>query len=574
MTLYSLQTNPRSNHHIMLHFKSLLLIVIVALSGVVHAQSDSDCRAANQQALIDLYYATDGWNWNQPWNLDQPMEEWYGVQMQGGCVTGLYLGSNNLFGTIPASINTLSELRALDLAANNLYGNIPSTIGDLTNLQVLHLHQNQLQGEIPEAIGQLWYLQSLNLQMNRLSGRIPSTFGNLTELHTLALNDNQLTGSFPETLGTLYNLVFLDLGNNQLQGALPSSIGGLSSLANLELNNNNFDGCLPSSISQLHQLETLLLSNNSFICAFPQEIFSLSNLTWLYLDNNLFYGWLPDSFNSLSRLTVIHLNNNILSGPLPNSLGDLTSLEEVYFQINYFSGCFPNNYNTFCGRGASFVGNTNLPNNGDFERFCSLGEGRCDEDPVCLSFRIEGLSSSGCTPNRNLTVFIDGGTAPYTITLSGPLNGSGQTNNNVFSITSLPYGVYGIKITDINGCESMQDFDVNENCVSFDDATATSRSKASELNLEITNPVLKVQPSFPNPFTNGTTIPVVLSEKKDLNIRIFTVNGQLIYQDKQSFDIGTNLIKLDQNVFKESGMYIYQIEQGARIESGKLIKQQ
>ena len=66
----------------------------------------------------------------------------------------------------------------------------------------------------------------------------------------------------------------------------------------------------------------------------------------------------------------------------------------------------------------------------------------------------------------------------------------------------------------------------------------------------------------------------MLSEEKDITIHIFTATGQLVHQSNQSFGVGTHLIELDQSVFQQAGMYIYQIQQGKRVESGKLIKQE
>jgi len=573
MTRYLLQLiNLHSNHYKMLNIKYLLIIFIIATSGMVHAQSDADCRNTNYQALIDVYNATAGWDWTEKWDIDRPMEEWYGVKIQEGCVTELRLSNNNLNGTIPTSINNLSQLRQLDLSANNLNGTIPSNIGELTNLELLQLNQNQLNGEIPPSIGQLVLLQSMNLQYNLLSGSIPETFGSLQELRTLALDNNQLSDSIPATLGNLFNLNLLDLGNNQLSGDIPDAIGNLRNLTNLELDNNRLEGCLPSTISQLTRLQTLLLSENSFLCPFPTEIFSLSSLTWLYLDNNFFYGWIPDDFSSLSSLTVIHLNDNILSGPLPNSLGDLERLEEVRFQNNFFAGCYPGNYSNFCSISADFSGNSNLPNGGLFkEFFCTTGEGGC-APRVCMSFTIEGLNSDRCLPaGSSLTVNIHGGIPPFIVMLSGPFTGSGTTDNHFFGISRLSAGKYTIKITDSEGCESSQEFTVGGDCLT--EEIAGSRSSVPMLVLEATIPVLQVQPSFPNPFTTETTIPIVLSEAQELNISVFTAAGKRIYQSTQLFDMGTNLIKLDKTVFNESGMYIYQIQQGDRVESGKLIKQ-
>jgi len=52
-------------------------------------------------------------------------------------VTTIDLSSNNLHGTIPSSLGSLSSLTGVTLAANNLTGTIPSQLGSLANLHVL-----------------------------------------------------------------------------------------------------------------------------------------------------------------------------------------------------------------------------------------------------------------------------------------------------------------------------------------------------------------------------------------------------------------------------------------------------
>ena len=56
---------------------------------------------ADSLALVDLYNATDGRNWDNTWNLDDNVIEWHGVTINDGRVTELDLSNNSLIGTIP-----------------------------------------------------------------------------------------------------------------------------------------------------------------------------------------------------------------------------------------------------------------------------------------------------------------------------------------------------------------------------------------------------------------------------------------------------------------------------------------
>ncbi len=123
-----------------------------------------------RQALIDLYTSTNGASWTSStnWNGAAGTEcTWYGVTCDGGETT----------------------VRQLDLPANNLVGTIPTSLGSLTNLEYLDLHNNQLTGAIPTSLGSLTNLDYLDLDTNQLTGAIPN-LGALTTLSVLDLGFN------------------------------------------------------------------------------------------------------------------------------------------------------------------------------------------------------------------------------------------------------------------------------------------------------------------------------------------------------------------------------------------------
>ena len=112
----------------------------------------------DREALVALYNATDGPNWenNGKWLSDAPIGEWYGVTTDGsGRVIGLELWDNRLSGEIPPELGSLSRLDSLYLSSNQLGGEIPAELGSLANLEWLILDDNQLSGEIPPELGSL-----------------------------------------------------------------------------------------------------------------------------------------------------------------------------------------------------------------------------------------------------------------------------------------------------------------------------------------------------------------------------------------------------------------------------------
>jgi len=275
------------------------LLVLFLMSPL--AQAATNCAAVTEipstecNALVTSYNSTDGDNWNDNsgWLETNRPCRWYGVSCDGGHVTELYLGENQLTGEIPSELGNLSKLKRLYLYGNQLTGEIPSELGNLSRLEYLYLSENSLTGSIPKELGNLSNLMDLGLFENSLTGEIPSEFGNLSKLWSLLLFGNQLTGEIPSKLSKLSNLLYLKLDDNQLTGEIPSELENLSKLKRLYLSSNSLTGKIPSELSKLRNLERLWLHNNELCGEIPVKLKKLSNIplpdqdgVHLQLDNN------------------------------------------------------------------------------------------------------------------------------------------------------------------------------------------------------------------------------------------------------------------------------------------------
>ena len=151
----------------------------------------SGSAETDREALVALYNATDGENWNRSdnWLSDAPLGEWEGVTTDDGRVTRLHLHANDLSGEIPEELGSLSNLRELYLNGNALNGEIPEELGSLSNLETLSLRDNELSGEIPAEMGSLSNLESLRLNGNELSGCVPSSLEDQLERFFYDLGD-------------------------------------------------------------------------------------------------------------------------------------------------------------------------------------------------------------------------------------------------------------------------------------------------------------------------------------------------------------------------------------------------
>ena len=275
---------------------------------------------SERAALRALYQATGGPDWTQSenWLTGRPVGEWFGVYVDdgGGCVMGLSLPDNNLRGSIPAELGSLTNLRSLSLYGNNLTGPIPAELGSLANLEVLWLGGNDLEGSIPAELGSLTNLRSLDLYGNNLTGSIPAELGSLTNLEVLWLYNNDLTGPIPAELGSLTKLHTLYLSGNNLKGLIPGELGSLTNLASLSLARNNLTGPIPAELGSLTKLSFLRLSHNNLAGPIPGELGGLENLRQMTLSGNArMSGALPASLTNLDRLEALLAGDTGLCAP-------------------------------------------------------------------------------------------------------------------------------------------------------------------------------------------------------------------------------------------------------------------
>uniref|UniRef100_A0A7S1BCP7 Uncharacterized protein n=1 Tax=Corethron hystrix TaxID=216773 RepID=A0A7S1BCP7_9STRA len=129
--------------------------------------------------------------------------------------------------TIPAEICLLRHSREWILSRQQLTGRIPCAqqtaddgpaAGFPTTLNVLRLDKNQLTGTLPPTLFSLTALTSLVLDTNLLSGTLSPAIGNLPALEILSLFDNHFIGTVPDDLERLTRLEVLHLDQNNLLG--------------------------------------------------------------------------------------------------------------------------------------------------------------------------------------------------------------------------------------------------------------------------------------------------------------------------------------------------------------------
>jgi Leucine-rich repeat (LRR) protein len=365
--------------------KSAFLLLLFLISSSLFSQT----RATDSLALVAIYNAFDGANWNNNTNwLDsgQTIDSWDGVTVTADRVTILNLSSRNLQGEFPVELGNLTDLEYLYLNNNQgINDTIPSEIGNLTKLITLQLNNSDLVGQIPDELYKLDTLATLYLYNNNLEGAISdsvyklkelSTFrifsnnftsisnriGRLSKLNDLSVQSNQLT-SLPDSINNLTNLTTLEASNNFLT-TIPV-MGGMTNLGSLTLDNNsitNITGKLTGSnlyslfisgntslnlsaladeVKTLINLGTLNASNCSFNEAIPDDLFDTPNLLNLYMTNSGITGQIPTAVQNASSLISLQLDGNQLTGSIPLELTRIKTLQGLYLHSNKLNGSIP-----------------------------------------------------------------------------------------------------------------------------------------------------------------------------------------------------------------------------------------
>ncbi len=288
------------------------------------ALTDSVERAA----LVALYNATNGPNWNNNtnWCSDKPISEWAGVQVRGNTKELWLHYDRNISGELPIEITNLKNFVYIDFNGDNLYGNIPPTIGRLNQLYTLDLSSNNLSGPIPNSICDMIHLRNLGLYRNALNGPIPKNIGKIERLYSLYIGENKLSGTIPDEICNLKELHYIILSSNNLEGEIPYRIFELPSLEALNLRNNNLSGSIPNNIPENSLLRTINLSLNNFTGTIPNNFGNLKQIKELDLSCNQLEGNIPECLGNLTSLATLELWKNSLDGEIPKSFENLKQL--------------------------------------------------------------------------------------------------------------------------------------------------------------------------------------------------------------------------------------------------------
>ncbi|KAK9950978.1 hypothetical protein M0R45_006441 [Rubus argutus] len=319
------------------HYSHKLLAFLLAGFCSLLLCANSQPSASNDASvMLALKKSLNPSGWSDP----DPCK-WTSV----GCsddnrVTRIQLGHQSIEGTLPPSLQNLTELMRLELQWNKISGPLPSLSG-LSSLQVLLLSNNQFSSIPSDFFTNMTSLQSVEIDNNPfMAWEVPQTLQSASSLQNFSANSANVTGNIPDFFNAdaFPGLINLHLAFNYLQGQLPESFAQLQ-LQSLWLNGQQSVGKLVGGIDVIRNMTTLTevwLHSNGFSGPLP-DLSGLTDLRTLSLRDNLFTGPVPVSLLNLKSLESVNLTNNLLQGPMP-SFGKGVSVDMTEGSNNF---CLP-----------------------------------------------------------------------------------------------------------------------------------------------------------------------------------------------------------------------------------------
>ncbi|CAO2813853.1 unnamed protein product [Amaranthus hypochondriacus] len=299
-----------------------LFLVILSLglclfssNNVAVSQATDDDDASVMLALRKSLNPPESLGWSDP----DPCK-WSRVSCsQDNKVTRIQIGHQNLEGTLPPNLSSLTSLERLELQGNGITGAIPSLKG-LSSLQVVMLSNNNFSSIPSDFFDGLTSLQTLDLDNNPFQGwEIPESLKSASTLQNFSAVSANITGKIPGFFGpdAFPGMIHLHLSFNDLEGELPRSFDGFQ-LQSLWVNGQKGGklGGRIDVIQNMTSLKEIWLQTNAFSGPLP-DFSGLKDLQVLNLRDNMFTGPVPLSLMNLESLQVVNLTNNLLQGPVP-----------------------------------------------------------------------------------------------------------------------------------------------------------------------------------------------------------------------------------------------------------------
>uniref|UniRef100_A0A7N0ULF8 non-specific serine/threonine protein kinase n=1 Tax=Kalanchoe fedtschenkoi TaxID=63787 RepID=A0A7N0ULF8_KALFE len=290
----------------------LCLFLLLLLQGVAAQSPDAPVMLELKKNLVFP---------NASWWSDPDPCKWETVHCENNRITRIQIGGRGVKGTLPSSLNQLTELQIFEVMRNQLTGPLPTFAG-LGSLREFLLNQNNFSSIPGDFFKGLSSLGSASLDDNPFEPwTLPESMRDASALQNFSAMNAAVNGTIPSFFGSpdgLSSLSGLQLSFNYLQGGLPDSFSG-SSIRTLWLNGQKSDSKLSGSIAVLGNMTSLVqvwLNDNSFSGPIP-DVSAMSSLEDFNVRDNQLTGPVPDSLVNSKTLKTVNLTNNMLQGKMP-----------------------------------------------------------------------------------------------------------------------------------------------------------------------------------------------------------------------------------------------------------------
>ncbi|CAL8174697.1 unnamed protein product [Prunus armeniaca] len=237
-------------------------------------------------------------------------------------------------------------LSTIDLSYCNFYGSIPKSMENLTQLVSLYMRSQRFHGPIDSIHWEnLINLLDLELNENQFEGSIPSSLFSLPLL-SLNLSHNQFSGELAFS-NVSSNLDTLDLSFNNLEGQISVSIFNFGGLDSLSLSSNDFNAFPFNGPQQLKYLTDIDLSNNSLLSLYngtDSSYSSFPQILSLNLDATKLRT-IPYFLRNQSTLSSLKLSENHIQGKIPHWIWSSNQLVSLNLSCNSLVTLEPPLYN-------------------------------------------------------------------------------------------------------------------------------------------------------------------------------------------------------------------------------------
>lgn len=302
-----------------------------------NANLDLCMRHYDSLELVSFYKATNGGNWtnNTNWLSEAPIDEWFGVTMNGERLDSIVLPKNNVTGTLYENLYLRTKLYLLDLQDNNIsqLGTNPvyapadtsRNTDEYNNLRVLNLSKNMNMFIYGTFLGNAINLDSLEMDSCGLLN-FPNGLWQCKDLFSLSLDYNKIE-DISDSIELLDTLRYLKLDNNKLTSLNPK-IGNIKTLNTVSFSQNPTLNLktLPEWLKELPILNTLGASEVG-LEEIPEWIGELTQIGNLWFpDNNI--KSVPASIGRLTNLRVLQLLSNEIE-ELPSTIMNLKEISPL-----------------------------------------------------------------------------------------------------------------------------------------------------------------------------------------------------------------------------------------------------